>query len=313
MNKQLTSVQESLEPIQKQLEEHEDQLQFQSSDNKKNFEEVAKEMQRQMSDLVIVRDEAAVIKTIGLASDQRVKVIQSTMADLLQTTEVFGNRFVEISMRIEREKMEVLKSVADTEDALKISMYEKHAEIEGAVQNMKENLDLMSHPSDSHNKHGLKSPMNRHHGRGGHHGKNFGGAHGAVGGGQAGGGIVAAALDAGGTPAASVEDQLDFAKSHAHFVSDLCINFEEVAIRRSDVPTIPNVIIENVIATVQVLTAYIASCSDAESVVTVLRQDPNEVAYEDIVQMNRNEKMGVFLREINFLLHEKPKKLLVVP
>ena len=257
LNKQLVTMQETVEPLQVQVQTHDTKLEDMNKDSKDNFESVHKELARQMSDLVTVRDEAAVIKTIGLASDQRVKVIQSTMADLLSTTEAFQQRFVEISMRIEREKMDMLKSVQAAEDSLKISMYEKQAEIEGAVQNIKENLDLIAHSAEHKAQHTLKSPAAGKK-ETGNKNRLPGSAH------PNGSTAHAVSMENGATPAQSVEEQLAFAQGHAHFVSDLCINFEEVAIRRSEVPPIPNVIIENVIATVQVLTAYIASCADAE-------------------------------------------------
>lgn len=297
MNKTLATVQESLEPLEAGQVQQSERIDAFAFETKTNFDQVQKDMQKQVSDLVVVRDEAAVIKTIGLASDQRVKVIQSTMADLLTQTEAFGKRFADISLTIEREKLDMLKSVQEAEDSLKITMLEKHAEIEGAVQNIKENLDLMAHAAD-HHKQQSKGNHKDHkkHGRMVGHGKDVGNN------------LLHSAVEGAAIPAVSLEEQLAVAQTHAQFIGDLCINFEEVSIRRSEVPPIPNVIIENVIATTQVLTAYIANNADAESVVQVLRGNPTEVAYDDLVSLKRHQKLEIFLREINHLLDENNKQ-----
>lgn len=299
MGKTLSSVQESLEPLEAGQTAHTEQLDAMKFENKNNFEAVNKEIQKQVADLVVVRDEAAVIKTIGLASDQRVKVIQSTMSDLLTQTEAFGKRFGEISITIEREKLEMLKSVQEAEDTLKITMLEKHAEIEGAVQNIKENMDLMAHASDHHSKHHAKSPVKDSK----KHGRTPGNAKG-----EPGASLLHSAVEGASIPAISLDEQLAVAQTHAQFIGDLCINFEEVSIRRSEVPPIPNVIIENVIATVQVLAAYVANNADAESVVQVLRANPGEVQYDDLVSSKRHQKLEVFLHEVNILLMNNNKQ-----
>jgi ActR/RegA family two-component response regulator len=299
MSKGLSTVQEAIEPLEAGMTAHTERLDSMSFENKNNFEAVNKEIQKQVSDLVVVRDEAAVIKTIGLASDQRVKVIQSTMSDLLTQTEAFGKRFGEISITIEREKLEMLKSVQEAEDALKITMLEKHAEIEGAVQNIKENMDLMAHATEHHStRHNAKSPMkdSKKNGRTPTTKR------------EVGANLLNSAVEGAAIPAVTMEEQLAVAQTHAQFIGDLCINFEEVSIRRSEVPPIPNVIIENVIATVQVLATYVANNADAESVVQVLRANPGEVQYDDLVSSKRHQKLEMFLQEVNILLMNNNKQ-----
>jgi len=298
MTKTLGSVQEAIEPLEAGQTAHQERLDKMEFENKNHFETVNNEIQKQVADLVVVRDEAAVIKTIGLASDQRVKVIQSTMSDLLTQTESFGKRFGEISITIEREKLEMLKSVQEAEDTLKITMLEKHAEIEGAVQNIKENMDLMSHASE-HHRQPVKSPVK---------GNKKQGRTSTAKGGEPGSNLLHSAVEGAAIPAVTHEEQLAVAQTHAQFIGDLCFNFEEVSVRRSEVPPIPNVIIENVIATVQVLASYVANNADAESVVQVLRANPGEVQYDDLVSSKRHQKLEVFLQEVNILLNNNNKQ-----
>lgn len=300
LSKQIQTVEAAQEPLQQQITDVDNRLTGIDEETKASIDAIVKDMQKQMSDLVVVRDEAAVIKTLGHASDSRVKVIQTTMADLLSTTEAFASRFGDLNMRIEKEKIEMLKQVQESEDALKIEMCEKHAEIEGAIQNVKENLDLMVHAAD-HEKQVAKGK-----GRGklkpGEAHKRGDGKSGIT------PNIAHLTPEAGSVPAVSAEEQLAVSQSHAQFIGDLCINFEEVSIRRADVPEIPPVIIENVIATTQVLTGFIAQCADAESVSHVLRADPNEITYDDIVQEKRHEKLSTFLNEVNILLVQNNKQ-----
>jgi len=194
-----------------------------------------------------------------------------------------------------------LKQVQESEDALKIEMCEKHAEIEGAIQNVKENLDLMSHAAD-HEKHGGNGNGKKKKGKNGSLDKNGDGKPGIT------ANIAHLTPEAGSIPAVSLEEQLAVSQSHAQFIGDLCINFEEVSIRRSDVPEIHPVIIADVIATTQVLTGFIATCSDAESVSHVLKADPHEITYDDIVQEKRHFKLNTFLSEVNMLLMQNNKQ-----
>lgn len=85
----------------------------------------------------------------------------------------------------------------------------------------------------------------------------------------------------------------------AEFIADLCCNFEEISVRKTYAADLPSAMCEDITATSQSLTAFIAGITDSEAVQTVLRGNAGEVEYDpNVVAEMRSRKIEGFLQEV---------------
>jgi hypothetical protein len=97
----------------------------------------------------------------------------------------------------------------------------------------------------------------------------------------------------------SQEEQREVSNNHATFIADLCINYEEISVRKTYVTELPPTMCEHVAATAQALAAFIATCTDAEAIQKVLKGGPNDLDYDDTMVSNmRQKKVDEFLEEV---------------
>jgi hypothetical protein len=98
----------------------------------------------------------------------------------------------------------------------------------------------------------------------------------------------------------SQQEQNEVSLGNAEFIADLCISFEDIAVRKSYVGDIPPAMCEHLAATAQNLAAFIATCCDSEAIQRVLRK---ELDYDDqLVTTLRQQKLDEFFQTVQNII-----------
>ena len=97
----------------------------------------------------------------------------------------------------------------------------------------------------------------------------------------------------------SQHEQKEVTMGNAEFIADLCISFEEIAVRKSYVGDIPPTMCEHIASTSQNLASFIATCCDSEVIQRVLKSGPKDLDYDDQLVTNlRQQKLDEFIASV---------------
>ena len=163
----------------------------------------------------------------------------------------------------------------------------KQAAVEALVANMHENIEVMGLGMDGGSQ-SSQEPAKGNRGSGSRPGSRGGPMANAPGASTS---VTGASADAGQTVMSQAEKNEVIGVS-AEFIADLCCNFEEISVRKTYVADLPSAMCEDIAATAQRLTAFIAGITDSEAVQTVLRGNPGEVEYDaNVVAEMRSRKV----------------------
>lgn len=105
------------------------------------------------------------------------------------------------------------------------------------------------------------------------------------------------------------EESAEIIHSSANFVADLCVNFEEISVRKSYVNALPSAMTENIAHTAQSIAALVAHDTDFEAVQMALREDATGLEYDDTyVSGMRQRKIEEFLSHVHNTVHSHHDK-----
>lgn len=278
-----------------------------------------------LKELDTLKEDFAVLKAIVEDNVAKLKMAGSTNMSLLEVTGDHEARLEQMTELLDQSdaivEQKMLKMQAEITDVVAA----KQSEVEALVANMQENIEIMSLGVDAGGSTSSKGGAGA--GVGGRGGggvgpsarKTLNGQPGA-GGPGGGGGIVGAGTgggggggDSGGGAGGGGDENggkhAEVFKQSADFIADLCINFEEIAVRKSYVNDIPSAMCENIATTAQQMAQYIAHTTDCDAVQMALRNDPGAVEYDDtLVGDLRQKRMEEFIEGVFTTVHMNHSK-----
>jgi hypothetical protein len=99
----------------------------------------------------------------------------------------------------------------------------------------------------------------------------------------------------------SAEDQRAVNQHHAQLMATLCESYEDIAVRKTNVPALPSTMCEQITSSAQVMTAFISTYTDSELVQKAIRNlayDAGELPAEEFNATERREaKIEEFVAE----------------
>lgn len=260
--------------------------------------------QRKLDAISSLRDEISDAKKKTAAVDSRIKQVQVGFNQLNEVSIDHNKRIEIVVASIIGAEEQAAKRLDEVRLVITDMIVEKQAEIDASVQNMREKLDMIAQSGDGGNSStGGGSSSTTRKGFGnmvGNAGKKSGAGGDASNGGAP--GESSQQLSGG---ALSEEEQKAITLNQAQFIADLCTNFEEIAVRKSQVLDIPPTMCEHITATSQSLAAFIATCTDADMVQKIIKSAPEEVEYEEeVVSDLRQAKLMEFIVDVNKVLRD---------
>ena len=251
---------------------------------------------------------------------------QSTVVTLLESTDEHERKLEQLQELVDGQEEQMQAKLQEVKGSLLTVITKKQAEVEAVVANLRENFDIIASGMGGDSSDG-GAVVNGGGGSigGGMMGGGMGGAArmmgGYGGGGMNGGGGGFRGGGGGGgtnkpntpgghhpsTPGAvmgaatlSQQEQNEVSLGNAEFIADLCISFEDIAVRKSYVGDIPPAMCEHLAATAQNLAAFIATCCDSEAIQRVLRK---ELDYDDqLVTTLRQQKLDEFFQTVQNII-----------
>ena len=264
--------------------------------------------QRKLDAISILRDEVSDAKKRTAAVDSRIKQVQVGFNQLNEVSIDHNKRIETVVASIIGAEEQAAKRLDEVRLVITDMIVEKQAEIDASVLNMKEKLDMIAQSGDGNNSStgGSSSTIKKGLGNtAGSVGKKYGG-----GGGKSTGDVMGESSQQLSGGALSEEDQKAITLNQAQFIADLCRNFEEIAVRKSQVLDIPPTMCEHITATSQSLAAFIATCTDAEMVQKIIKSAPEEVEYEEeVVSDLRQTKLHEFIGDVGKILSDNDSNI----
>ncbi len=267
--------------------------------------------QRKLDAISVVRDEISDAKKRTAAVDNRIKQVQVGFNQLNEVSIDHNKRIETVVANIIGAEEQAAKRLEEVRLVITDMIVEKQAEIDASVQNMKEKLDMIAQSGDGNSSTGGGSSSTTKKGFAnavGNAGKKYGAGSGKAAFGAGGAMGESSQTLSGG--ALSEEEQKAITLNQAQFIADLCSNFEEIAVRKSQVLDIPPTMCEHITATSQSLAAFIATCTDAEMVQRIIKSAPEEVEYEEeVVSDLRQTKLHDFIGDVGNILSENDRTI----
>ena len=114
----------------------------------------------------------------------------------------------------------------------------------------------------------------------------------------------------------SMEEQRAISSHHAKLMAELCESYEDISVRKTNVPALPSTMCEQITATAQVMTAFISTYTDAELVQKAIRNqiyDAGDIPSEDFNATERREMhIEEFIVEtLDIVAHSHPQTGLI--
>ena len=114
----------------------------------------------------------------------------------------------------------------------------------------------------------------------------------------------------------SMEEQRAISSHHAKLMAELCESYEDISVRKTNVPALPSTMCEQITATAQVMTAFISTYTDAELVQKAIRNqiyDAGDIPTEDFNATERREmRIEEFIVEtLDIVAHSHPQTGLI--
>ena len=214
-------------------------------------------------------------KTSTSNTDQKLKYVQTMIVQLQETNESHDDRIEKVVASIHQAQEDTDRKIGDMKIQIIDTLSEKMSEMDAAVENMRENLEMLGMTGDNRSLDtsvksiGISSKKGK--------------------------------SEKGAAASGSQVKELDgtYYENQVQFLSDLCLNYEEICMRKGLVPDIPSAMCENVTSTAQGICLFIANKTDAEMVQEIISSSPEEAEYEeDVVVERRQESLEEFLELI---------------
>jgi len=237
------------------------------------------DLQSQLEDLSTVRDEISVVRDIATGQEQMVKAQQATVQHLLETGERRDRLMHEMDLAVKQNEDKATKKINDIYREMMTTVVEKQQETQEKMQSIQDNVEVMiqSVPSSHPHPHGALTRQDSMRSKG----------HGSV---------------------MSREETLSHIEDKASFVAELCVNYEETAIRKNNLPDLSDMLCESLAMSSLELAQAVASAADSDAIQTMLRSRGDEVEYQDVILAKRRLHTNDFLRSVIGHVEENKSK-----
>jgi hypothetical protein len=241
-----------------------------------------------ITNLSSLKEEVDSTKNLTAATEERMRAVQSTFKSLIKINEEHDERIEQVIMSIHKSEEQSTSRMDEVRQTIMDNVEEKNSEIDAAITNMQDNLEAVSDPAPVV----VPPPAVIESG-----GVNS----------NPGSKPTTAITSVGSRPSTSGgllssrigNDEASLFYNSYQFIVDLCVNFEEISVRKSSVPDLPPTMCEHLTSTAQLLCSNIASSTDAEMVQQILRSGPEIIDYEeDAVSEKRQAKLLEIIMEI---------------
>lgn len=241
----------------------------------KRLQFVQRETKTQVDELCVLRDEVAVVRELTRSNEQIVKSQQNSLESLLENVEDMEKKHSDVEKQIKFNDDKTLKKMEELRKEVVIHVADKNEQMMQTITVLKDNLEIAA------SKDAASVGGNSRQGN------------------SLGGGSLA---DLSHTLVPK-DEQRALLVDRAQFVVDLCLNFEEIAVRKTSIPDLPESVAEHLAALSQAFAIFAASSSDGEAIVDMLRGRTEDIVYEDSIATRRltmvNDLMGLISRRLN--------------
>ena len=233
----------------------------------KRLQASLKETQTQVDEFATLRDEVAVVREITNNHEQLVKSQQTSIDALLEATDDQDKRTIEIEKAMKFNDDKAQRRMDEMRKEIMVAMVDKQEAMEIKLQVVRDSIDVIATSGDNSSKHGGSASM---------------------GGGVVSGGELNVVV-------ISKEDQKAITFDRALFVAELCMNYEDISVRKTALPDLPETICEHLAATAQAFSSFAAQCADGEAIQTMLRGRPDNISYADAISERRQKLLQDFV------------------
>lgn len=200
-----------------------------------------------------------------------VRLQQSTVQHLLEKTEHRERAHNELDATIKGNDDKAMKKINDLHRDMMSTMLDKQRETFDKMQQMQENLEIIVNA-------GPRSPgLKRQN-----------------------------SMNSGGSM--SKEEAELLLGENAIFVAELCINYEETAVRKNAVPELSDMLVENLALRALEVAQSVTSAADCEAIKYLLRGRSDEIVYDDVIAETRKTLIQDFCRKVMEHLEEAKAK-----
>lgn len=245
-----------------------------------------------LSRLFVICDEIAMHREQIGGIDQRLKSHQSTLSTLLENSDDHDRRIEQIVELMEKADENLVKKMDMIRSSIMDLLMQRQAEMDASLQNMKDNIDILSSAGEG----------------------SIGGGRGRMGtlaskkGPLGGPGSLAGGIGSGNSISGehSQLSQLSHSISPAtlSFLADLCMNFEEIAIKKTFVPELPPAMREHLTTTCQEQAEWMSTLIDSDVVQRLLQETGEEgVDADKMIHDKRTEKVDELIQAVRESAH----------
>lgn len=238
-----------------------------------------------ITNLSSLKEEVEETKILTLATEERMRNVQAIFKSLIKINEEHDERIEQVIMAIHKSEEQSMSRMDEVRQTIMDSVEEKNSEIDAAITNMQDNLEAVSEPTTVV----VAQPSTEIQNNSGVNSKPGSKPTTAI-----------TSVSSGGLLSSRIgNDEASLFQNSYQFIVDLCVNFEEISVRKSSVPDLPPTMCEHLTSTAQLLCSNIATTTDAEMVQQILRSGPEINDYEeDVVSEKRQAKLLEIVAEI---------------
>ena len=224
----------------------------------------------QVSELYTMRDDVQLVRTMGVAQEQRVKSVQTTLDSILESADEHDHAIDDLSEKLLQIETRFDDKIVETRDGVMESFSFKTADIEAEIQNLRDNMNIIQEhvgePSllestTADGKSGSLGAMNPKSIISGKFGSMISPEN-------------RSQLQSGG--AARQEALAAQSQSQVEILADMCSNFEGISMRRTKVDDIPDTICEQMALIAQTAAETISTETDKIALQMVIKGTSNE-------------------------------------
>lgn len=240
----------------------------------------------QVTELYTMRDDVQLVRDLGVAQEQRVKSVQTTLDSILESADEHDKAIDDLVEKLNKLEATFDDKIIESRDGVLLNFQFKTAEIEAEIQNLRDNLNIIQEhvgePSLESNSDGKTASIGRPNPRS----------------------ITSTnpseqerQIKSGTGPAR--KNALDAqSQSQIEILGDMCINFEGVSLRKTKVEDIPDTICEQMALIAQAVSETIATETDKEALQVVIRGSSNEDVSPESLSEKSQRKVDEFVASV---------------
>eukprot|EP01041_Mallomonas_annulata_P002401 gene2401-4658_t len=268
--KLMTEVADMLATIPTRLDHEESKSRIFENDIKsihdfnKRLQTVVNDNKSQLDDLSTMRDELTYVRDMSSNQEHALKTQQTTTDTLMQSLEQREKHILEVEGIVKSNDDRTSKKIDEIRREFMASLVESQQELNDKISTVQDNIEIGG--SSSHHPTLARQQSTR-----------------------------SLDMSVGVVP---YEEQITILSDHATQIAELCISYEEVAVRKNTIPEFSESVCETLAGTAQALAQFIAACADGEAIQHLLRNRSEEVVYEDMIVEKRKSMIFEFIQRV---------------